>query len=83
MISQLQNFPGKEIYGYRDPQAEFCPIHAYNCKAEQCDNIAGGGWPLVQIFSNRNYLYNGKPIGSNQQDNTRHMNEMTVTVASE
>jgi len=67
-------------YGYRDPQAEFRSILAYNCVAGQCDNIVGGGCNRVQRFSNPNYLYNGKAMGSAEIDNARHINEVRVEV---
>ena len=70
-------------FGYRDPQAEFRSIMAYNCWSGQCDLNVGGGCPRRQFFSNPNFLYSGKPMGTDFHDNARHINEQAVTVASE
>ena len=32
-------------FGWRDPNANFNIILAYNCVSGQCDNNAGGGYP--------------------------------------
>ena len=68
-------------YGWRDPNANFRSILAYNCVSGQCDSNAGGGCTRVQRFSNPNFLYNGSPIGSAQHDNARRINDVRVTVA--
>jgi hypothetical protein len=69
-------------YGWRDPNANFRSILAYNCKSGQCDNNAGGGCTRVQRFSNPNFLYNGSPIGNAQHDNARRINDVKATVAA-
>jgi len=69
-------------YGWRDPQAQFRSILAYNCNSGQCDNNAGGGCTRVQRFSNPNYLYNGKAIGSPEHDNARRINDVKATIAA-
>lgn len=71
-------------YGYRDPNANFRSIMAYNCNAGQCDNNAGGSCARVQRFSNtfENYPDNtGLPIGTPETDNARHINEVKATIA--
>merc|ERR1712157_13882 len=35
-------------YGYRDPQANFRSVMAYNCASGQCDGNAGGGCTRAQ-----------------------------------
>jgi hypothetical protein len=69
-------------YGYRDPSAGFHSILGYDCKSGQCDNNPGGGCPRVQRFSNDEFLYNDKSIGSAVVDNARMINEVRATVAA-
>ena len=68
-------------YGWRDPQADFRSILAYNCASGQCDGNAGGGCNRVKMFSNRNFLYNNKAIGSSKADNAGQINAVAATVA--
>ena len=68
-------------YGYRDPQAQFRSILAYNCRTGQCDNISSNGCTRVQQFSNPNFLFNGKAIGTATEDNARKINDARVQVA--
>ncbi|KAL7552752.1 hypothetical protein ACHAWF_016036, partial [Thalassiosira exigua] len=68
-------------FGYRDPQARFRSILAYNCKSGQCDNNAGGGCTRVQRFSNPNWSYGGRAIGSDRDDNRKRINSVRKTVA--
>jgi hypothetical protein len=68
-------------YGWRDPNARFRSILAYNCVSGQCDNNAGGGCTRVQRFSNSKFLYNGSPIGSALHDNARQINDVKAIVA--
>jgi hypothetical protein len=69
-------------YGWRDPQANFRSIMAYNCVNGQCDNNAGGGCTRVQRFSNDEFSYNGSPIGNAENDNARRINDVKATVAA-
>jgi hypothetical protein len=69
-------------YGFRDPSAGFRSILSYNCKSGQCDGNAGGGCTRVQRFSNDEFLYEGKAIGSALHDNARKINEVRATVAA-
>ncbi|KAL7551468.1 hypothetical protein ACHAWF_016769 [Thalassiosira exigua] len=69
-------------FGWRDPQANFRSILAYDCKRGQCDDNQGGGeCTRVQRFSNPNYLYNGKAMGSDKHDNARQINNVRFEVA--
>ena len=47
-------------YGYRDPQAQFRSILAYDC-SPSC--------PRIQYFSNPNVNYNGRPLGTSAANN--------------
>lgn len=69
-------------YGWRDPQARFRSVLAYNCVRGQCDNNAGGGCTRVQRFSNDQFLYNGLPMGNIHTDNARQINDVKARVAS-
>jgi len=69
-------------YGYRNPQAEFRSILAYYCKSGQCDNNVNRFCPRIQRFSNPNYKFNGKAVGSTMADNARHINEVKAIVAA-
>mmetsp|Transcript_32782 Transcript_32782/g.57231 ORF Transcript_32782/g.57231 Transcript_32782/m.57231 type:complete len:556 (+) Transcript_32782:3-1670(+) len=71
-------------YGWRDPQAGFRSILAYNCGNKLCSNLGevnNGGCTRVQRFSNDEFLYNGKAIGSAIVDNARHINSVVDSVA--
>ena len=68
-------------FGWRDPQANFRSIMAYNCVSGQCDNNAGGGCTRVKRFSNANFMYNNQAIGNAQNDNARVINEVAAEVA--
>lgn len=70
-------------YGYRDPQAMFRTILAYECQAGQCDGNVGGTCPVIQRFSSPNGLYNGKAIGNALNDNTRQLNDVVSEVEGE
>jgi len=72
-------------HGYRDPQAEFRTILAYDCTSGQCDENAGGECERIQRFSNSNYptyQYNGKAIGDETADNARLINEVRAEIAA-
>lgn len=69
-------------FGYRDPNAGFRSILAYDCSVGQCDNMPKNGCPRVQRFSNLNSLYSGLPIGSATENNARQINERRSAVAS-
>jgi len=69
-------------FGYRDPDANFRSILAYNCRSGQCDDNSGqDGCPRVQMFSNPNNKYNGESIGNAKNDNRRQMNDNRFIVA--
>ncbi len=70
-------------YGYRDPQARFRTILAYNCAANQCDNNSGGGCTRIQRFSNDDaaHGWNGLPAGDSSNDNARKINNVKYKVA--
>ena len=69
-------------YGYRDPEARFRSILGYGCRSGQCDrNPANRACTRVQRFSNTKYMYNGRPIGTASEDNTRVVNEAKADVA--
>ena len=69
-------------FGYRDPQAGFRSMLAYNCNPGQCDNSPGGGCTRVQRISNPNFEYNGLPIGNALSDNARVINEVKAEIAA-
>jgi len=71
----------KYNYGYRDPDANFRSIMGYSCRSGQCDKNKGGGCTRVQRFSNPNFKYNGKAIGTPLHDNARQLNNVRQTVA--
>jgi len=73
---------GNINYGYRDPNADFRSILAYNCGSGQCDYNAGGGCPRVQRFSNPYEKYNGKSIGNTTTNNAKHINDVKAIVAA-
>ena len=71
-------------YGYRNPNAEFRTILAYDCKMGECDLMTKNGCPRVQRFSNSDskYTYNGKPIGDSRRDNAKQLNNVRARVAA-
>merc|ERR1712007_410592 len=70
------NKTNKYHYGYRDPQARFRTILAYDCAAGQCDNNPGGGCPRIQRYSNPTYDYNDIPAGTTLDDSARKINKV-------
>lgn len=68
-------------FGYRDPQARFRSIMAYDCRENQCDNIQGNSCTRVQRFSNDQYNYSNVPIGNAMNDCSRQINQVRRTVA--
>lgn len=68
-------------YGWRDPNANFRSIMAYNCNVGGCDDNAGGGCPRVQMFSNPAYQYDGQAIGDSTNDNRRVFNKNKRKIA--
>ena len=72
----------KYNYGYRDPASQFRSIMAYSCKVGSCDYVSGtNGCNRVQMFSNIEYTYAGKAIGSSIANNARVINENRVAIA--
>ena len=70
-------------YGWRDPNAGFCDILAYNCQSGQCDNMPSNqGCTRVQRFSNTVNLYNGLAIGDSLNDNASRANNVKSTIAN-
>jgi hypothetical protein len=72
-------------YGFRDPQAEFRSILAYDCSANECTGNplpAGAPCTRVQRFSNTYALYNGKPIGDVNNDGARRINDVAAQVSN-
>ena len=68
-------------YGYRDPQGSFRTMLAYNCKTGQCDNNGSNSCTRIQRMSTTTATYGGKPLGTQQIDNARHINDVRATVA--
>ncbi len=70
-------------YGYRDPEARFRTILAYDSVTDQCDNNPGGGCPRIQRFSNDDdaHSWNGLPAGDTSNNNARKINRIKSTVA--
>jgi len=68
-------------YGWRDPATDFRSILAYGCGNNRCSYESTGGCTRVQRFSNDEFLYNSKAIGSATADNARHINGKVVEVA--
>ena len=57
----------KASYGYRDKDAAFATIMAYDCKRE-CDNLnMSGSCPRIQYFSG-NATYQGKSLGGTENN---------------
>ncbi len=71
----------KYYFGYRDPQARFRTIMAYNCRSGQCDNNPGGDCTRIQRFSNPHHTFNGLPVGNAKNDNVRKINNVRFEVA--
>lgn len=69
-------------YGYRNPNAEFRDIMAYNCASGQCDKNKGGGCPKAQMFSNKVKKYNGKKIGDKNNDCARMIESTRAIIAN-
>merc|ERR1711862_669820 len=67
-------------FGYRDKDAKFRDIMAYDCKSGQCDNVVGKTCTRVQRFSNRAHTYNGYPIGDSECDCASRVNTNTFRV---
>ena len=73
----------KYNYGYRDPASQFRSIMAYNCQVGACDYVSGtAGCNRVQMFSNVEYRYAGKAIGSSIANSARVINENRVAIAA-
>ena len=69
-------------YGYRDPNARFRTILAYDCVNTQCDNNVGGGCTRIGRFSNQYNTYNGLALGGSSENNAKAINDVRVEVAS-
>lgn len=69
-------------YGYRDPQANFRTVMAYDCQSRQCDNNVGGGCTTIPRYSNPNFTYNGLALGTASIDSARAINDVRVQVAA-
>jgi len=72
---------GNSNYGYRDPQANFRTVLAYDCIANECDNNVGGGCTRIPRYSNPHFNYNGLALGDTNNDNVRQMNDVRKIVA--
>ena len=59
-------------HGYRDPKNRFRSILAYDCKR---------GCPRRQRFSNIQYRFDGRPMGTSQNDNARQINNVAYEIA--
>ena len=68
-------------YGYRDPQAQFRSILAYECTTGQCDGMPKNGCPRVQRFSNNEFLFQGKAMGNSRVDCARRINNVKDIIA--
>jgi len=72
-------------FGYRDPNAKFRTILAYNCVANQCDDNAGGDCTRIQRFSSPsvNIFWEGEslPVGTVESNNVRKINNVKSKVA--
>jgi len=71
----------KYFYGYRDPQARFRTILAYDCIPGQCDHNAGGGCTRIQRFSNPDSSWNGIPVGTPNSNAVKRINKVKSEVA--
>ncbi len=74
-------YPKRYNFGYRDPQARFRTILAYDCRAGQCDNNPGGGCTRIQRFSSATGTFEGMPVGDWRNDSARWINKVASTVA--
>ncbi|GFH53416.1 hypothetical protein CTEN210_09892 [Chaetoceros tenuissimus] len=68
-------------YGYRDPQARFRSVLAYNCNSGQCDNNPGGGCTRVNRYSGTASFWNGNAAGNASNDNVKQINSVKVAVS--
>ena len=69
-------------YGYRDPQAGFRTILAYNCQMGQCDSMPKSGCSRTQRFSNPNQITStGSPWGATNANNVQHINNVAAAVS--
>ncbi len=75
------NDKGRYNYGYRDPNANFRTIMAYNCKSTQCDNIKGDTCTRIGRFASSNLTFNGLATGTATEDAARVINEISPEVA--
>jgi len=75
--NHVTNGKGDYAYGYQDPEGKFRTIMSYDCPTN-------ASCLRVQRFSTSNpiFKYEGKPIGSNREDNVRQINEVALTVAN-
>lgn len=70
-------------YGYRDPNAGFRSILAYDCVTGQCDNMPlSFGCTRIQAFSNTAFVYGGKAIGSSKHNNALQFNNLRAKIAA-
>ena len=69
-------------YGYRDPDASFCSILAYECVIGECDNMPKNDCPRVLRFSNTQFLFDGKAMGNQYNDNAMQWNNERAVIAS-
>jgi peptidyl-Asp metalloendopeptidase len=60
-------------FGYKDPQARFRTVMAYDC---------GASCPRVLRFSNPNLFYNGWVTGTSTQNNALSINNVRTVVAN-
>jgi hypothetical protein len=68
-------------YGYRNPAGSFHTVLAYGCRTDQCDNNQANGCTRINRYSNPNFLYNGKALGSAGENNAQIVNNVRVEVA--
>jgi hypothetical protein len=68
-------------YGYRDPAGSFRTALAYSCRTGQCDNIQANGCTRINRYSNPNFQYNNKALGTSGEDNARKVNDVRKQVA--
>lgn len=68
-------------YGYRDPNANFRTIMAYNCKRFECDFVGGDRCTRIARFSNPSRTFHGSALGTQTEDAARAINDVRKKVA--
>jgi hypothetical protein len=69
-------------YGYQDPEGDFVTVMAKRTGGECPPIVTANQCSVIERFSNPSQTENGKPIGTENANNVRSINELAVTVAN-